>query len=294
MLLYMGIRDDLGGAINRAGFFFFIQTYLTLSALADLGVWQEERLVFIRERTSGLYEGEAFLLSKFFCEILPLRLVPITLATALLIFGIGLQSVPADKVGTMMVVLMFVSVISAMLFLLIGFLFRSNGVANFIAVVTALFCLLMSGFLLIDFGFVTNTSSAEYEVNWFPVVLGFLSYLRPAFEILMVNELSGLVFEIVLVDPGGTGNFVPGMSLPVVSYLNVNCFALIYFLCFYRLKQLLCYADTSLPASGDLLLAQINLQPDDIERDFWFLTGWLVLFTGLCILVLRLGVKERR
>lgn len=172
-LLYLGISNDLGGAINRAGLFFFIQTYLTLSALADLGVWQDERLVFIRERTAGLYEGEAYLLSKFLCEILPLRLIPITISAVILVFGIGLQTTPADKVGTLLVVLLYISVISAMLFLFIGIVFRSNGVANFVAVVTALFCLLMSGFLLIDFGFVAGTNT-DASVNYFPVILGFL------------------------------------------------------------------------------------------------------------------------
>lgn len=178
-LLYLNIRPDLGGAINRAGFFFFIQTYLTLSALADLGVWQEERLIFIRESTAGLYQGEAYLLSKFICEIFPLRLLPVTFASVILVFGIGLQSSPAEKVGIFLLVLVFIGLISTMMFLFIGMVFRSNGIANFVAVVSALFCLLMSGFLLIDFGFFVGDEGSSQAVvdsgvNYFAAILGFL------------------------------------------------------------------------------------------------------------------------
>jgi len=129
-VLYWDAQLNLGGAINRAGFFFLCQTYLTLSALADMGVWQEERMVFIRERAAGAYGATAYLLSKLLCEVVALRLFPIVVACFIMVNCIGLVNTAAS-LSNMIGVFLFLSIDSVLLFLCIAFCIPRAGVGAF-------------------------------------------------------------------------------------------------------------------------------------------------------------------
>ena len=46
---------DTAGIQNRLGVLFFMLLYLSLMALSSLPVWRDEKLLFMRERASGVY-----------------------------------------------------------------------------------------------------------------------------------------------------------------------------------------------------------------------------------------------
>ena len=102
------------------------------------------------------------------------------------------------------------------------------------------------------------SGSTGVDLRWLPFILGYLSFLRPAFEILMVNELDGLGFEVTLVDDSGAAT------------------------------------TDAIPLSGNVVLAQLGLSVADIPLDFGLLVMWLALFTGAASALLELRVVERR
>ena len=263
-LLYQGVTNDLQGAINRAGLFFFTLTYLMLSALADLGVWQDEKILFMRERASGCYDAGAYALSKFVGEMLPLKLPPLTFMVILLTFLVGLNKEPS-AVAIQLTTLIIVSLVSTLMFLSLGMVFRASGVSSFAAVLVTMYSLLMSGFLL-QFGGVSgggsggapsnssSTSSLEASSgSW----LQALSVLFFAFETLMVTEMHGLSFMLIVKSP--EGNEV-----------------------------------TRVGATGDMVMAQLSLNYKNFERDFVALFVYFAVFMVVVILLLKNVVKERR
>merc|ERR1711916_397105 len=261
-LLYNGISNDLEGAINRAGLFFFTLTYLMMAALADLGIWQDEQIIFMRERASGCYDATSFFIAKFFAEMLPLRVIPLSIFTMILTWGVGLNKEP-EAVLVLFVVLLIVSLVSTLMFLSLGMLFRSGGTSNFLAVLLTMYSLLMSGFLLqfgdkstID-GVENNGTSPSYSGGQGGNILQYLSVLYFAFEALMVSEMNGLSFELVVKNPDGV-------------------------------------EITSVGASGDLILAQLGLDYRNYQRDVTALFVYLAVFFVYVTLLLKFIVYEKR
>jgi len=222
-------------------------------------------------------------LAKVLSQVIGLRLLPIVIACFIMVNCIGLVNTPTT-LANMIGVFIFMSLTSVMLFLWIGFGVPRAGVANFVCVVVSMFALALSGFLLIDFGLVTSpsfgssstvtsttiqgltsaptsASSASAPVSpvrWVPYVLGFLDYLRPAFEILLTNELSSLTFNIGLKDSSGQ------------------------------------VSSDTIPLTGEVILAQLGLSSDRLNMDFGLLAMWFVVFFFASLVTLELSVMERR
>lgn len=240
----------------------------------------------MRERAAGCYSALAYMTTKFLCEVLPLRITPIAIASFIFTFGIGLNENPINLFIFFMT-LILTSLTSVMLFLVIGMTFRSSGVANFMAIIAALFCLLMSGFLNINFGYLSDSpndssesSSATTDVDdlgdltgkynddqpqqvvsvrVIAFVLSYLSYLAPSFEILMVNELNQLSFDVSLVDENGQETSTQSIGI-----------------------------------SGTLILAQLGLNASNLVGDFILLTMWLAIYFLLANILLAFKVVENR
>ena len=194
-VLYHGVTNDLQGALNRGGLFFFLTAFTMLSCLADVGVWADERATFMRERAAGAYAPMPFLLAKLMAEVVPLRLLPITWSAMLMTLAVGLNPDPRS-VLTLAGLLTLLSLTTTLMFLVVGMLFVSSGTTNFICALLVLYNLLMSGFLLQFDG----TASGGVTLSW----LRQLAPLRFCFEALMVNELHGLAFDVVVKAPDGS------------------------------------------------------------------------------------------
>lgn len=259
-LLYRGVTNDLQGAINRAGLFFFFLCFLMLASIADLGVFQEERLILMRERASGAYSALAWFISKVFVEISLLRLFPLAITTFVLTGMVGLNQKP-QAVFALFVLLLVISLTATLQFLCIGMIFTQNGVANFAAILLTMFSLLMSGFLLQFDGTGANTSDHSKH-NTTSVTSGFeflqkFSMLHFGFEALMVNELHGLDFEVVVKTPDGAEM-------------------------------------TRVSASGDLILAQLGFLYERFDSDVAAVLLFFIIFSLFTLALLQFAVVERR
>lgn len=257
-LLYRGVTNDLQGAINRAGLFFFFLCFLMLASVADLGVFQEERLMLMRERASGAYSSSAFLASKILAEILPLRVAPLSLTAFILTFTVGLNPHP-HAVFFLNLLLLVISIVATLQFLCLGMLFPKPGVATFGAILVTMFSLLMSGFLLQFEGTGGGDgakSSPHPQTSGFEWLQGF-SVLHYGFEALMVNELHGLNFQVVVKSPDGS-------------------------------------EITRVSASGDLILAQLGFAHDNFSHDVGMVLLYWFIFSLLALFFLKWAVVERR
>jgi hypothetical protein len=259
-LLYRGVTNDLQGAINRAGLFFFFLCFLMLASIADLGVFQEERLVLMRERASGAYSAFAWFVSKVFVEILLLRMVPLALTTFVLTGLVGLNQDPY-AVFFLYFLLLVISLTATLQFLCLGMIFTQSGVANFAAILITMFSLLMSGFLLQFVGTGANSSdhskgNTPSETSGFEFLQSF-SVLHFGFEALMVNELHGLNFQVVVRAPDGS-------------------------------------EITRVSASGDLILAQLGFLYERFANDVMTVVAFFAAFSLLNLLLLQFAVVERR
>ena len=229
-----------------------------LASLADLGVFQEERMMMMRERASGAYGSVAYFTSKIFAEILILRWVPLCITSFVLTFIVDLNQEP-QAIFSLNLLLLCISMVATLQFLTIGMIFTKSGVANYLAVLLTMFSLLMSGFLL-QFEGTGGGLGANNEPA--PKSSGFewmqsLSVLHFGFEALMVNEMHGENFQIIVKNPDG--------------------------------KEI-----TRVSTTGDLILTQLGFSYDNFERDIGVVILYLVIFSLLSLLLLEFIVVEKR
>jgi len=136
-------------------------------------------------------------------------------------------------------------------------------VANFASILLTMFSLLMSGFLLQFDGTGGGTPGhGEGQDGAAPQTSGFewlqsFSVLHFGFEALMVNELHGLNFQVVVRAPDGS-------------------------------------EVTRVAATGDLILAQLGFVFEHFQQDVQIVLLFLCAFSLLNVLVLYFVVVERR
>ncbi len=75
--LYESMVMDLDGLISRAGLFFFSLSFFMLSTIVAFGLWQEEKLLFLHERSSSIYSPSIYFLARTLADILLLQLLPV-------------------------------------------------------------------------------------------------------------------------------------------------------------------------------------------------------------------------
>ncbi|KAF8343642.1 P-loop containing nucleoside triphosphate hydrolase protein, partial [Amanita rubescens] len=75
-LFFRHVTNDIAGFQNRLGLFFFTLALFGFSCLSSLGLFANERILFMRERANGYYSSFTYFSSKVLFDILPLRLVP--------------------------------------------------------------------------------------------------------------------------------------------------------------------------------------------------------------------------
>jgi len=154
-------------------------------------------LSFFKEYSSGAYGALSYFIAKILAE-LPFNLFMPLLYSIIVYFMVGLRT---DDDGyhffIFYVALLLVSQNSIALGLMI-----STGISNInLALVIAPLCFLP---MMLFGGFFANLSSIPDFLNW----LQYLSILKYAFEILVVNEFDGLTFtcRIASVHQSGHGH----------------------------------------------------------------------------------------
>ena len=142
----LGDRKTLNAVLERVGFFFFVLSYFFLASLSVVGIWREERLLFLRERDARCYSAPAYLTSKFLCDTLLLRVVPPSLFASITYTAIDLRAGPHFAL-TFTQLLVATNVGATAMFFAISILTPSVSSANLLCILVSLFNMLFCGAL---------------------------------------------------------------------------------------------------------------------------------------------------
>ncbi|KAK0655661.1 hypothetical protein B0T16DRAFT_15839 [Cercophora newfieldiana] len=196
--LFYGLTIDIAGFQNRLGLFFFVLALFGFSTLTSLGVFSQERLLFVRERANGYYHPVTYFAAKVLFDIVPLRIIPPMLLGSIVYPMTGLYP-DAGKFFIFMLVLVLFNFAAAGVCLFIGIVCKDGSVANLIGSLVMLFSLLFAGLLL-------NHNAIPAAAIW----LQWLSIFHYGFEALIVNEVTPLT----LIDHKiGVDITVPGAAI---------------------------------------------------------------------------------
>ncbi|PPQ92595.1 hypothetical protein CVT25_007287 [Psilocybe cyanescens] len=184
-LFYHNVTNDISGFQNRLGIFFFSLALFGFSCLSSLGLFANERILFIRERANGYYSSFTYFSSKILFDILPLRLIPPMMFGGIVYGLVGL--VPAVAIfWKFMLTLVLFNLTTASVVLWLSIAFANVNVASLVGTLIMLFNLLFTGLLI-------NRESITPAFQW----LHTISFFHAAFEALAVNELRFLQLKEV-------------------------------------------------------------------------------------------------
>lgn len=127
-----------------------------------------------------MYRTSSYFLSKTFCDVLPMRIIPPVMMGSIAYYMIRLHE-GIDHFLWFVLTLVLVSLVAGSMCLAISSAIPSLSLGNLVAILLMLFYMLFGGFLL-------NKNSIPPVLQW----LKWVSFLQYGFEVLMVNELDGL------------------------------------------------------------------------------------------------------
>ncbi|DBA04319.1 TPA: hypothetical protein N0F65_002081 [Lagenidium giganteum] len=182
-LIFNHVTNDLAGFQNRSGAFYFILTFFGFASLSSMDLFIAERPIFLRETGAMYYSAFSYFLAKAVLDTLLLRVLPATIFACIFYWIMGLQPT-LEHFAMFIVTLILFNIAAGSISILIGVLCRTVGAANLSATVALLIMLLFGGFLL-------NSQTMPVYVAW----LKHFSIFSYAFEILMTNELKGLLLK---------------------------------------------------------------------------------------------------
>ena len=216
--IFKSATRNTGGIQNRMGALFFVLLHLALMSLSSLPVWREERLLFLRERLSGLYSTWVYFSSVLWFDVVILRVLPplfFTMISYPMIglhgFGDGEGSVQESEgepsgdestintaiscLMTFTILLVLTNVAASGLMMTIGMITPSNATANACGLLVLLVNLLCGGFFLNEQKTQGDGESVPISVT-ITKVLSSGSFVNRAFEALLINEfLDAGVFQ---------------------------------------------------------------------------------------------------
>ncbi|KAK0469534.1 uncharacterized protein EV420DRAFT_1495091 [Desarmillaria tabescens] len=184
-LFFHNVTNDIAGFQNRLGLFFFTLSLFGFSCLSSLGLFANERILFMRERSNGYYSTFTYFSSKVLFDILPLRVVP-PLMFGGIVYGLaGLVPTVAGFWKFMLTLVLF-NLTTASVVLLLSIAYSNTSVASLVGTLVMLFNLLFAGLLI----------SREHIIPALEF-LYYISFFHAAFEALAVNELRYLSLKEV-------------------------------------------------------------------------------------------------
>lgn len=181
--LYYDVPNDISGFQNRLGFFFFVLAFLGFSSFTGLHSFSEERIIFIRERASNYYHPFSYYISKIFCDILPLRVLPPIILASIAYPLVGLQMENNGFLKCIFTLVLF-NVTVAVEMLIVGILIKEPGTSIMTAVLVLLLSLLFAGLFI-------NSEDLNGQIRW----LEWISLFHYAYEALAINEVKDLILR---------------------------------------------------------------------------------------------------
>ncbi|TFK27959.1 ATP-dependent permease [Coprinopsis marcescibilis] len=220
-LFFHNVTNDIAGFQNRLGIFFFSLALFGFSCLSSLGLFANERILFMRERSNGYYSSFTYFSSKVLFDILPLRLVPPLMFGGIVYGLVGLVPTVQGFWKFMLTLVLF-NLTTASVVLLLSIAFESVSVASLVGTLVMLFNLLFTGLLV-------NRDTIAPAFRW----LHTISFFHAAFEALAVNELRYLQLKEVkygveLDVPAATILSVFGLRAQSFWWPNISLLAIFF------------------------------------------------------------------
>jgi ATP-binding cassette subfamily G (WHITE) protein 2 len=178
-LVFFQLKSDLTGQGDRVGAIFFIIMNQVFGNLSAVELFIRQRAIFIHENASGFYRVSAFFLAKVFCDLIPLRIIPIAVFSVIVYFMIGFQ-VDVAKFFFFLLTLVLTSSTAAAIGFALSALVGLTAVANLLIALIFVLAMVFGGFLI-------NLGSIPVWLSW----LQYLSLFKFSIAALSVNEMEG-------------------------------------------------------------------------------------------------------
>ncbi|XP_042286920.1 broad substrate specificity ATP-binding cassette transporter ABCG2b isoform X1 [Thunnus maccoyii] len=183
-LIYYQMPLTLPEALqNRMGAFFFLIINMVFGNLSAVELFINERAIFIHENSSGYYRTSVYFLSKIFADLIPNRIIPIFVFSAIAYYMMGLK--PAFEAFLCFALTMsLVSLAGVSLAFLVSASVSSFAMANILIALPFVFMMVFGGYLV-------NLNSMLSWLSW----LKWISIFRYGLDATFINEMTGQLFQ---------------------------------------------------------------------------------------------------
>ncbi|XP_076831083.1 broad substrate specificity ATP-binding cassette transporter ABCG2c isoform X2 [Brachyhypopomus gauderio] len=182
-LIYYQIPHTLPEALqNRTGAFFFLVINMVFGNLSAVELFISDRALFIHENSSGYYRTSVFFLSKVFADLIPNRILPVFIFSAIPYFMMALKP-EVEAFFLFCLTMSLISLAAVSLAFLVSSSVGSFAMANILIALPFVFMMVFGGFLV-------NLNSMLTWLSW----LKWFSIFRYGFNGLAIIELRGQVF----------------------------------------------------------------------------------------------------
>ncbi|KAI5454303.1 FAD-dependent urate hydroxylase [Naganishia albida] len=171
------VTNDIPGFQNRLGLFLFILSLFGFSTLTSLGVFANERMLFMRERANGYYSPITYFASKVLFDILPLRVIPPFILGSI-VYGLAGLNPSVASFWKFILTLVLFNLAASSIVLFLSVAIADTGVANLLGSMVMLYNLLFAGLLM-------NYDRVPHGLKWMQTT----SFFHAGYEALLVNEL---------------------------------------------------------------------------------------------------------
>ncbi|XP_065904848.1 broad substrate specificity ATP-binding cassette transporter ABCG2-like isoform X2 [Dysidea avara] len=181
-IIFYQLGDGENALLDRSGAIFFCMLCNLFTVATSLGLFVNERALFIHENSSGFYRVSSYFFSKFFGDLIPLRLLPVPFFSAIAYWMIGLQA-EVEKFFLFMLGIFAQNMAAAGLVYSISAAVGTFPVAQIIYIVLLVFAMIFGGFFV-------SLNTVPSWVTW----LQWFSYFKYTYAILLENELENTEF----------------------------------------------------------------------------------------------------
>ncbi|EDO42968.1 predicted protein [Nematostella vectensis] len=169
--IYYNQTDGPSGLQNRVGAFFFIVMNMVFGNLSAVELFIKERKIFMHESAGGYYRVSAYFLAKVLCDIIPMRLIPISGFSAIVYFMIGFKR-EVLKFFIFLLTLVLTSLCACGLSFFVSASVETFAIANLLIALPYVFMMVFSGVLV-------NLGSVGAWLSW----IKYISIFRYAVEV---------------------------------------------------------------------------------------------------------------
>uniref|UniRef100_A0A8B9H1C1 ATP binding cassette subfamily G member 2 (JR blood group) n=1 Tax=Astyanax mexicanus TaxID=7994 RepID=A0A8B9H1C1_ASTMX len=182
-LIYYQIPHTLPEALqNRTGAFFFLTINMVFGNLSAVELFISERVLFIHETSSGYYRTSAYFLSKVFADLLPNRILPVFVFSAIPYFMMALKP-EVEAFFLYCVTMSMISLSAVSLAFLVSASVGSFAMANILIALPFVFMMVFGGFLV-------NLNSMLSWMSW----LKWISIFRYGFNVTTHLKMTGEMY----------------------------------------------------------------------------------------------------